>query len=63
MPGRARASRVLPAPGEPAHQYVMTASGGDFEGAFDVFLALDFGEICWGEERRGFFGGGLELFN
>ena len=41
----------------------MAASGGDFEGAFDVFLALYFGEVGWGEERRGFFGGGLELFN
>jgi hypothetical protein len=59
----ARAKSVLPAPGLPTIRHVMSASRGDFERAFDVFLSFDFGEVCGGEERFERLAGGLIRLN
>ena len=55
IPGRRRASIVLPAPGGPDHQQVVAAGGGDLERPLGVVLAADVGQVgalgCRGRPR------------
>ena len=53
MPGRARASRVLPAPGGPIIKHVVPAGRRHFQGALDVLLAFDLAEIGLGDHSAG----------